>query len=81
MIIRTAEPEEVEAVADLVVAVYVGGGLVSAGSSYVHQLRDAATRAKEAELLVAVGEPDGRLLGTVTYCAGETPYAEIAGRG
>lgn len=81
MIIRTAEPEELDAVAELVVAVYVGGGLVSAGSGYVHELADAARRAKEAELLVAVAEPDGGLLGTITYCAGETPYAEIAGRG
>lgn len=81
MIIRTARPDELDAVADLVVTVYVDGGLVPAGSSYVDELRDAATRSKAAELLVAAGEPDGRVLGTVTYCAGETPYAEIAGVG
>lgn len=54
MIVREALPGEFEAVGDLVVSVYVGGGLVSAESGYVEELRDTARRAARALLLVAV---------------------------
>ena len=77
--IRAARPDELDAVAELVVRAYVGGGLVAADSTYIHELRDTATRARQAELLVAV---DGdRLLGTVTFCPHGSPYAELAKHG
>lgn len=81
MYVREARPEELHALGELVVSVYVGEGLVSSSSGYVEQLRDTAGRAREATLLVAVGEPDERLLGTVTYSPGGQPYAEVAAPG
>jgi GNAT superfamily N-acetyltransferase len=45
----------------------------------VHKLRDAASRAEKAVLLVAVDD-GGRLLGSVTYAPGGSPYAETAER-
>lgn len=90
MIIRTAHAAELDAISELVISVYVGSGLVSADSGYVEELGDAARRAREAQLLVAVDEPapgdlDGvdmrQLLGTVTYCPGGTKLAEVAAPG
>ena len=47
--------------------------------SYIHHLRDAATRDREAELWVAT--PDDRddlVLGVVTVCPDGSPWREIA---
>ncbi len=54
---------------------YVGDGLMDAEDGYVEQLVDAARRAREAEVWVAV-EGD-RVLGTVTFCAVGSAYREI----
>ncbi len=54
---------------------YVGDGLMDAEDGYVEQLVDAARRAREAEVLVAV---DGdRVLGTVTFCEVGSAYREL----
>ncbi len=60
---------------DLTVQAYVADGGLSAGDPYAEHLRDAASRAREAELLVAVGPG---LLGTVTVCEPGTPWAEVS---
>lgn len=78
-LVRPARPDETGAVGEITVEAYVADDLIPAESSYVHELRDAARRALEAELLVAV--EDGKLLGSVTYCPGGTPYAELAAPG
>lgn len=44
---------------------------------YVHELRDAARRDREAELWVAVDD-DGTLLGSVTACPDGSPWRELA---
>lgn len=77
--IRVARSEEWRAIGDLTAAVYVAAGYVSPNGSYLPQLRDAASRAREAELIVAVqgGEPAG----TVTYCPYASPWAQLAGPG
>lgn len=75
--VRPAAPEEYAAVGELTVQVYTGGGFLRPGSPYVQKLRDAASRAEKADLLVAVDDT-GRLLGSVTYAAGGSPYAETA---
>ncbi|MFN8191156.1 MAG: GNAT family N-acetyltransferase [Nocardioidaceae bacterium] len=75
MEIRPARPEEYAVVGDLTAAAYVTGGHLDAEHRYVDQLRDAARRAAEALLLVAVD--DGRVLGTVTYCPHGSPWREL----
>ena len=77
MLIRPAEPVEYDAIGELAVRVYLEEGYIRTGSHYPTVLRDVAGRAEKAELMVAAAE-GGRLLGTVTYAAGDSPYAETA---
>jgi ribosomal protein S18 acetylase RimI-like enzyme len=78
--VRPVLPAEFAALGDMTVAAYraVPGGSTSAG--YEETLRDVATRALEAEVLVAV-DTDGTLLGGVTYVPGPGSYAEFHGDG
>ena len=75
MLIRPARPEEYDEIGELAVRVYLGEGYTRAGAPYLAVLRDAATRAEKAELVVAVDEQD-RILGTVTYAGQGSPYSE-----
>lgn len=77
MILRPAEPEEYGAVGALTVAAYVADGFLDHDDDYATELRDAARRAAEAELLVAVDPTSDELAGTVTFCLHDTHYAEI----
>lgn len=75
--VRPATPDEFQAVGEMTVAAYVEDGHLDADSSYVAELRDAAARAREADLLVVT---DGTtLLGTVTWCPDHSAYKELAG--
>lgn len=75
-VIRQARPDELEAVGELVVRAYREGGHISATSEYTRVLRDAADRAANADLLVAV---DGdKLLGSVTAARHGGRYADVA---
>lgn len=82
MIVRLADvsdPIELGAVGDLTVAAYEADGyLRGADDFYREHLRAAADRARRAILAVAVDDAAEELLGTVTYCAAGTPWAEIA---
>ncbi|MGH8892757.1 MAG: GNAT family N-acetyltransferase [Actinomycetes bacterium] len=80
MQIRPAEPDELEAVGELTVAAYVADGYVSADEPYASELRAADERASQADLVVAV-DADDTLLGTVTFCLPESPWAEISRSG
>lgn len=73
--IRIARPEELGLIGELTAAIYVAAGYISPNSSYITRLRDAVSRAREAELLVAThgGEPTG----TVTYCRHGSPWAQL----
>jgi GNAT superfamily N-acetyltransferase len=71
--IRRATPDEYAAVGELCVAAY--GELLDGTGDYVNVLRDAAARARDAELLVAVDE---QLLGTITFVRDGGPLGEIA---
>lgn len=73
--IRVARPEELDQIGELTAAVYVAGGYTSPGGTYVPRLRDAASRAREAELVVAVR--DGEPTGTVTYCRHGSSWAQL----
>ncbi|MFL6051669.1 MAG: GNAT family N-acetyltransferase [Actinoallomurus sp.] len=77
--IRVAHPDELRAIGELTAAVYVAAGYISPNGGYVHKLRDAAARAREAELVVAVRA--GEAIGTVTYCPSDSTWAQLAGPG
>ncbi len=73
--IRRARPDEFVAVGSITVAAYDAAGM--AQGEYVTQLHDAARRAAEAELLVAV-DGGGVVLGSVTFCPAGSSWREIA---
>ncbi len=80
LVIRPAHDEELGAVGDLTLVAYAADGFITGDDEYAGELRDAASRGREAELYVAVGE-DGTLLGTVTYCPEGSAYRELADSG
>ena len=73
--VRPAHTDELAEVGELTVRAYTDS-LLSAEDGYVQHLRDAATRANEAELYVAL--VDGDLAGTVTFCPQGSRWSEIA---
>jgi ribosomal protein S18 acetylase RimI-like enzyme len=75
--IRLARPEEYAAVGKITVEAYRTAEVLDGGDDYARVLADAASRAADSELLVAV-DPNGVLLGTVTVVLPGTPYAELA---
>jgi ribosomal protein S18 acetylase RimI-like enzyme len=74
--LRQARRHELEAVGRLTAEVYLGDGLLDPGNDYVLELTDTASRAREAEIWVAVDDDD--LLGSVTFCPLGSAYREIA---
>ena len=72
--VRPAHTSELAEVGELTVAAYEE--LLVPEDVYVAHLRDAVTRAREAELYVA--ELEGRLAGTVTFCPQGSPWSEAA---
>jgi GNAT superfamily N-acetyltransferase len=74
--IRQARSEELGEIGLLTGEVYVGEGYIATSDAYVHELADAARRAVDAELWVAV--EDEQILGTVTFCPVGSAYREIA---
>jgi ribosomal protein S18 acetylase RimI-like enzyme len=81
VILRRAEPEEYGAVGELTLAAYVADGLLDNDDDYASELRAAAHRAGEAELLVAEDPASHELVGTVTFCLSGSHYAEISQAG
>jgi ribosomal protein S18 acetylase RimI-like enzyme len=79
VLVRAARPGELAAVGRLTVLAYAE--FVPASSSYRQRLADAADRAANASLLVAVDVDGDQLLGTATLVVGNGPYAELAGPG
>jgi ribosomal protein S18 acetylase RimI-like enzyme len=73
--IRLARPDEFVRIGELTAAIYVAAGYISPSNSYIRRLRDAASRAREAELMVATY--DGEPTGTVTYCPHGSPWAQL----
>jgi ribosomal protein S18 acetylase RimI-like enzyme len=76
--VRPAHTDELAEVGELTVEAYAVDGFVAADHDYAHHLRDAATRAREAELYVAVLEAPDRVAGTVTFCPQGSKWAELA---
>jgi ribosomal protein S18 acetylase RimI-like enzyme len=77
--IRIARADELVSIGNLTAAIYVAGGYISPDSDYVVRLRDAASRSREAELVVALYE--GEPTGTVTYCRHGSPWAQLTVQG
>lgn len=77
MLIRRARPEDHEAVGRVTVAAYTPFMESREDSDYVHELRDAARRDREAELWVAVDDA-GEVLGSVTSCPEGSLWRELA---
>jgi len=74
--LRQADEDDLEAVGRITVEAYRDDGFLDADTDYLEELADAATRARDAEVWVAV---DGaQVLGSVTFCRTGTPWAELA---
>ena len=71
--IREARPDEYEAAGEVCALAYAAFGEIDV--TYLDEVRDVAERARAIPVLVAV-QPDGTLLGTVTYVPGPGPFAE-----
>jgi ribosomal protein S18 acetylase RimI-like enzyme len=76
VVVRPAHRSELDRVGEITVAAYTADGLLVEDDPYAGHLRDAATRAREAELYVALAghEPAG----TVTFCPEGSPWREVA---
>lgn len=74
--VREARPDEYEAIGEIGVAAYAALDGES-DDGYLRHVRDVAGRARHGSVLVAV-DPDGTLVGTVTYVPGpESRLAEL----
>jgi ribosomal protein S18 acetylase RimI-like enzyme len=78
IIIRPALDSEIDAAGHLTAEVFIGDGHTPRGGHYEPRLRDGRDRAEQAELLVAVDPGTGALLGSVTFAAPGSPYADLA---
>jgi ribosomal protein S18 acetylase RimI-like enzyme len=79
LVVRRVRSEELAAVGELTVAAYRADGLLLADDYYEAHLRDAESRDREAEVLVAV--VDREVVGAVTFCQAGSPWAELSGDG
>lgn len=77
MLLRPATPEDHEVVGRVTVAAYEPFLAAVPDTGYVEHLRDAATRAREADLWVACDD-SGQVLGSVTICPEGSPWRELA---
>lgn len=77
--VRPARADELDLVGQMCVAAYAAGGHLDPADDYADTLRDARDRATTTEVLVA--DRDGAVVGTVTICPAQSPYAEIGRAG
>ncbi|MDX6299618.1 MAG: hypothetical protein QOF53_832 [Nocardioidaceae bacterium] len=79
VIVRPIHTSELVAVGGLTVDAYAVDGFSGREDGYAHQLRDVATRAREAEVYVAeLPESPGSIVGTVTFCPQGSPWCQLA---
>ncbi|WP_454051407.1 GNAT family N-acetyltransferase [Cellulomonas sp. Marseille-Q8402] len=78
--VRVARAEDLDQAGALTAEAYHADGLLAVDEDYEDELRDAARRAREAVLLVAVvpGGAGDVVLGTLTLAPYATSYAEVA---
>ncbi len=81
--VRLASPDEYAVAGQLTLDAYVGDGFLEHDDDYATQVGDAARRAREAELFVAVdaaaGSGAAEVVGTVTYCPPGSSWRELGG--
>lgn len=75
LLLRPAAPQEYDAVGRLTLDAYAANGYLAEDDFYAAHLLDAASRAADAELVVA--ELDGQLAGTVTFCPEGSRFREV----
>lgn len=80
LVVRPARPDELDDVGRLTVETYVADGHANPAGAYAAELADAAWRARDAELLVAV-DASGAVLGTITVCVPGSPLAHVSRSG
>jgi GNAT superfamily N-acetyltransferase len=79
LIVRPAHPDELGRAGELTVEAYDADGYLVEDDPYLDTLRDAARRATEAEVYVAMlPEAPDHPVGTVTYCVPPSPWTELA---
>ncbi|MEY9844042.1 ribosomal protein S18 acetylase RimI-like enzyme [Streptacidiphilus sp. BW17] len=78
IIVRPALPDEYDAAGHLVAEAFIHDGHTERDGDYAKLLRDPGDRAEKAELLVAVDEETGAVLGSVTFAPPGSPYADLA---
>jgi ribosomal protein S18 acetylase RimI-like enzyme len=78
IIVRPALPSEYDAAGHLVAEAFIADGHTERDGDYAKLLRDPRDRATKAELLVAVDETTGTVLGSVTFAPPGSPYADLA---
>ena len=76
LLIRLARPADIKQVGRLTADTYINEGFLRADNPYVAVLRDAASRAADAELWVA--DAGGVIVGTVTFCPPGSPYRQVS---
>ena len=77
--VRPALPSELAAIGELTVDAYAVDGFVAEDEGYADHLRDAVTRARQAEVYVAtLPERPEQVAGTVTFCPQGSPWRELA---
>lgn len=81
LFVRAATPEDYPAIARLSVAAYQASGQLDDGHGYGTVLADVAGRANFGELLVAVDEADGEVVGAVLFVLPGSSYAELSRAG
>lgn len=78
---HAGDPAELARIGTLTFDAYATDGFVADHDAYADHLRDAADRAAQAELYVALDEAGSTLLGTVTFCPEGSSYRELAAPG
>ncbi|GAB2819852.1 GNAT family N-acetyltransferase [Lentzea nigeriaca] len=81
VIIRPATEADLPAVSSVTVEAYRVDGYLDGTEDYAAVLADAASRFREAEVIVAADSGSGEVLGSVTVVRPGTPFAEISQQG
>jgi ribosomal protein S18 acetylase RimI-like enzyme len=76
--VRPAQPADFADIARLTVAAYAADGQLDGEHGYERVLADVASRAQDAEVLVAVDPDTGEVLGAVTFVLPGSRYAELS---
>jgi ribosomal protein S18 acetylase RimI-like enzyme len=80
VVIRVAQPRDLARAGELTFEAYANSNVLGTDPDYGTYLRDAASHAEIADVLVAV-EPDDEVIGTVRLTFPGSPMAELAEEG